>query len=303
MADEFHVIDQIVAALGEQSHAPWVSLGPGDDAAVGQLSAGCEWVASVDTLVEGVHFPEHAPGELVGYRSLMVSLSDLAAMGASPVYVLVALTLPDFSDTWVIDLARGMARAGAEVGVPVVGGNLARGPLTIAVSVHGEVPAAGAVTRSGAQAGDGVYVTGALGSAAACVRLEAFTVDGALSPLQKAYYQPRARLDLSEGLRNCASAAVDISDGLLADAAHLAQASGVDLDICREDVPLGPQAAIADALGGGDDYEVLFTSAQAPQFGYRIGTVLAGSGLVRLDGTPANVRGYNHGNAGAHNAS
>ncbi|NOX49302.1 MAG: thiamine-phosphate kinase, partial [Gammaproteobacteria bacterium] len=138
--DEFSLIDCIVSELGSQAKGPWIALGPGDDAAVIAQSPGCQTVASIDTLIAERHFPTAAPAELVGYRALMVSLSDLAAMAAVPRYALVALTLPRADKDWVVGMARGMADAARLTGTYICGGNLSRGPLSITVSVHGEVP-------------------------------------------------------------------------------------------------------------------------------------------------------------------
>ena len=167
------LIDSIANALGDSATAPWIRVGIGDDAAVMRARDGFDQVASIDTLVADVHFPNNAP-ELIGYRALMVSLSDLAAMAAVPRYALVALTLPEVAgDTcqqWVQRLASGMAAAAQETHTALCGGNVSRGPLSISVSVHGEVEAGQARLRSTAAAGEGLYVSGPLGSAAACVR-------------------------------------------------------------------------------------------------------------------------------------
>ena len=141
--NEFGLIDDITQALGDSATAPWVHVGIGDDAAVMRPRPGFDAVASIDTLVADVHFPMSAPADLIGYRALMVSLSDLAAMAALPRYALVALTLPELgsqiSPQWVQQLAQGMAMAAEETGTALCGGNLTRGALSISVSVHGEV--------------------------------------------------------------------------------------------------------------------------------------------------------------------
>ena len=174
--DEFRLIDTVLGVLGDRAAGEWIAVGPGDDAAVIKSTPGCDQVASIDSLVAGVHFPELAPADLIGYRAMMVSLSDIAAMAATPRYVLIALVLPDGDPSWVQSCARGIAQAAEECDVYVCGGNFSAGPLSITVSVHGEVPAGNALLRSGARPGQGVYVSGALGGAAA---LRAFRRAGA----------------------------------------------------------------------------------------------------------------------------
>ncbi len=293
--DEFALIDALVRQLGGRAAGGWVQLGPGDDACVVSAQPGRELVASIDTLLADVHFPAAAPAELIGYRALMVALSDLAAMAATPRYVLVALSLPSADNAWINALARGMADAAETCDVYICGGNLCRGPLSISVSVHGDCAAGAAVTRAGARPGDTVYVSGALGGAAACVKAGEFTPAEPLSARQRSYFRPLARFDVGEQLRS-ASAAIDISDGLLADLGHLARASAVDISITSGRVPVHSQAALEDALQGGDDYEILCTSA-GPMAGFTaVGEVAAAAGgtpRVLLDGQPA-AGGYKH---------
>jgi len=198
--DEFALIDIIVEAMGDRAQGEWVRLGPGDDAAVIATTPGFDQVASIDVLVPDVHFPAQAPAFLIGYRALMISLSDLAAMGATPRYCIVALTLTeaDVGDgSWLAELSRGMAQAARDSGTYICGGNMTRGPLNIAVSAHGEVARGCEVRRSGGRPGDKIYVSGPLGGAGACLRQDMLLpvqVD-AMSELQKAYYKPQARFD------------------------------------------------------------------------------------------------------------
>ena len=196
MPGEFVLIEAIVAGLGDRAAGDWITLGPGDDAAVIAPSPGLSQVASIDTLLPDVHFPAMAPPRLIGYRSLMVSFSDLAAMGAEPRYCLVlpSIDLAAHGSTWIEGLAQGMAEAARELGVYVCGGNLTRGPLNIAVSVHGEVEPQRLLLRSGGSPGLSLAVTGPLGAAAACVRTGHMMPAQleALTPLQAAYYRPRA---------------------------------------------------------------------------------------------------------------
>ena len=296
--NEFALIDSIANALGDSATAPWIRVGIGDDAAVMRARDGFDQVASIDTLVADVHFPNNAPPELIGYRALMVSLSDLAAMAAVPRYALVALTLPEVAgDTcqqWVQRLASGMAAAAQETHTALCGGNVSRGPLSISVSVHGEVEAGQARLRSTAAAGEGLYVSGPLGSAAACVRtnqLLPVTAD-ALNAEQHAYYRPMARFDCQPDIL-AATSAIDISDGLLQDLAHVLQASGCGANLYAHDIPLGQGADLQDALAGGDDYQLLFSSSIVPTVGICIGELTSEPG-IRLDGKDIAANGYQH---------
>lgn len=297
--NEFELIDAIVAELGDAAGGEWVRTGPGDDAAVSAAPPGTELVSTVDALVADVHFPATAGAELIGYRALMVSVSDLAAMGADPGFALVALCLPSGDPDWLRALARGIARAARVSGIAIVGGNLARGPLSIAVSAHGYVPAGGALLRSGARAGDDVYVTGSLGGAAAALArggLEHCAGEDDLDDLSRRYFLPTARISTGLALRGFASSAIDLSDGLLQDLGHVARASGVGFELEGEWVPIAVGATLEQALTGGDDYELAFTGRgplpPLPVPARRIGRVTARTG-VRLDGQPA-AGGYRH---------
>ena len=295
---EFALIDNIVSVLGAASTAPWISVGPGDDAAVIALPPDHELVSSIDTLLADVHFPAEAPAELIGYRAMMVALSDLAAMAATPSYALVALTLPQLDNAWVSELTQGMAAAAEKCQIALCGGNVSRGPLSITVSVHGQVPVGLAVLRATAQPGDGLWVSGALGAAAACVRQGLFQVTGAPTGVQIAYYKPSARFDCVDVLRSYAHAAIDISDGLLADAQHIAKASNLHLDLDSTALPAAPGATLEDMLNGGDDYQLLVTAAaDAPlaDVGFvRVGEVQPGPAQLTLDSQPCQPSGYDH---------
>ena len=286
---EFRLIDAIVQELGDDASGGCLAVGPGDDASVSNVPAGTQLVSSIDTLLVGRHFPEDAAPRDVGYRSMMVALSDLAAMGAEPHIALIALTAPSADEAWMRELATGIAAAARVTNVKVAGGNLCRGTLSLSVSVHGLVPEGQAVTRSGAAAGDTLYVTGALGGAAAA--LDAAFENAALNTR---YYQPRARVDLAAQLRACASAAIDLSDGLLQDVGHLAAASGLAAQIESKDIPVGDGAKRSHVLGGSDDYELCFAASVTPPFpAIAIGRMAAGEG-VWLDGEKVAEHGYQH---------
>ena len=296
--NEFGLIDDITQALGDSATAPWVHVGIGDDAAVMRPRPGFDAVASIDTLVADVHFPMSAPADLIGYRALMVSLSDLAAMAALPRYALVALTLPELgsqiSPQWVQQLAQGMAMAAQETGTALCGGNLTRGALSISVSVHGEVEQGQAKLRSSGEPGQRLFVTGALGGAAACLRQQQhlFVAPDALSAMQNAYYRPQARFDCRRDIQ-AASCAIDISDGLLQDLNHVLKASGCGADLRAAAIPLAAGASLEDALSGGDDYQLLFASAESVTTGVCIGELSSELGL-RLDGKGVEIHGYQH---------
>ena len=298
--DEFELIDLIVAELAGVAAGGAVVLGPGDDGCALHPPVGELLVSSIDSLVAGVHFPAGADPELVGYRALMVSLSDLAAMGAEAAQVLVALTLPEVDERWARGLARGMRRAAERAAVKLPGGNIARGPLNIAVSVHGFCPAAGMLTRSGARPGDRIYVTGSLGGAAAALArggLESISLAGGLDALSARYFQPEARLDAGVALRGIATSAIDVSDGLLQDLGHLCRASKVGAEVTASCVPICEGAVLQQALSGGDDYELLFTAASVlPELAlpvHCLGEIVATPG-VRVDGREVGAGGYRH---------
>jgi len=291
--NEFELIEEIVRVLGES--ATGGLIGPGDDCSVISPPQGQLLASSIDTLVGGVHFPVEAPGTLVGYRAMMVSLSDLAAMGAEPAQVLVALTLETTDQEWALAVAAGMREAALESSARLLGGNLARGPRSITVSVHGFCPADGVLTRSGAAAGDGIYLTGPLGASAAAVAMG--RLDDLDDPLTQRYFRPRARIDAGLKLRGVASSVIDVSDGLLQDLDHLCAASGTGADLASEAIPFAEGASLDHALHGGDDYELLFTSAAVPERTglevTRIGSMTETSG-IRLDGARVDIKGYQH---------
>jgi thiamine-monophosphate kinase len=289
--DEFELIEEILGVLGDSARGG--VLGPGDDCSALRPPPGELLVSSIDTLVGDVHFPADAPGALVGYRAMMVSLSDLAAMGATPAQALVALTLEDRDQDWALELAAGMREAAEALAAPVLGGNLARGPRSITVSVHGFCPEAELLTRSGVRLGDGIYLTGPVGGAATAVSGKRLAdLD---DPLTLRYFRPLARIDAGLALRGVASAAIDVSDGLLQDLGHLCRASGVGADLDSAAIPVFPGATLEAALGGGDDYELLFTAPSRPAAlkVIRIGEVVAQPGL-RLDGEAIVPSGYQH---------
>lgn len=265
--DEFALIRQYFAKAISR---PDVALGIGDDCALLRPPADKQLAVSLDTLVEGVHFPVDAkPGE-IATRSFLTALSDLAAMGAEPLWVTMGLTLPTAKGAWVSEFCASFLDIAERYGCDLVGGDMTRGPLTISVQVHGAVAPAKAMKRSGAQAGDTVYVTGHIGDGAAALAVLQGELDLgsiATSVLKQHFYTPKPRIDEGLKLAGVASAAIDISDGLYADLGHICAASGVGAIIETSHLPINLlwSAAVAGeqalkwALTGGDDYQLCFT--------------------------------------------
>ena len=300
---EFDLIQDFFAGLDQGAS---VRLGIGDDAAALSLPDGHLLHISTDTAVEGAHFLASLLPADVAYRSVMAAASDLAAMGATPEALLLALTLPEADRVWLEDFSRGLAEVSREIGAPLVGGDTTRGPLSLTVTVLGSTPADRYLTRSGAKVGDRLCVSGTLGDAAAGLAVlngELAVDESAAAFLTTRYTRPSARLALGQALRDCATSCIDISDGLLADAAHIASASGVGLEIDSALLPLSKalrssfdlDQRLDWALAGGDDYELLFTlpdNMPLPDGCTEIGRVIVGSG-ISCDRTPERI-GYDH---------
>jgi thiamine-monophosphate kinase len=246
-----------------------VIAGIGDDAALLRVPAGMELVVCIDTLVAGVHFPQHTSAAAIGHKALAVNLSDLAAMGAEPAWATLSLTLPDNAPSWLEDFAQGFFTLAERHRVQLVGGDTTRGPLVVTVQAHGFVPAGRALRRQGAQPGDRIYVTGTLGDAGLALQLQ----ETAASVLRSRLDFPEPRVDAGLLLPGLASAAIDISDGLLADLGHLLEAHDLGAVIEVDAVPRS-DAFLASAgpggagklsrfyelpLSAGDDYELCFT--------------------------------------------
>ena len=314
--DEFELIERYFVRA---SRDEGVVLGIGDDAAV--VATGGTTAVATDTLVACVHFPDDLAGDAVGHRALAVNLSDLAAMGARPRWCTLALTMPGADRDWLESFARGFFALAGEQGVELVGGDTTRGPLSVTVHLLGDVDRTRLLTRGGAAPGDDIHVTGNLGDGAAGLRLVLSGDSGEGAPrrtLRERFLKPRPRVSAGLALRGIASAAIDVSDGLLADLGHLCNASGCAADIDVERLPtsaaardlFSPREVENWALSGGDDYELCFTSPpsrrQAVQWALascgtpfrRIGRTRAGSGvLCRRSGqpiVPAGAAGYTH---------
>lgn len=302
--DEFSLIERYFTRADR--HRPDVELGIGDDAALCHVPEGMSLVAATDTLVEGVHFPGSTPAGAVAHKALAVNLSDLAAMGADPAWFTLALSLPQADETWLQGFADGLFSLADRFACELVGGDTVRGPRVITVQALGLVPAGTALLRGGAAPGDRIYVSGTLGDAALGLALEQGRVQDegdAGTYLRGRLDRPEPRVELGRGLRGIATAAIDISDGLVADLGHVLKASRVGARVSLPRIPLSSaysslreQAGWEPALSGGDDYELCFTvppdklgqlEQEASAWSCEvccIGEVVTGSGLF-IEGT------------------
>lgn len=318
MPSEFALIDRFFARA-----TPQAVLGPGDDCALLAPSPGMELAITTDMLVAGTHFLADTDPHQLGWKTLAVNVSDLAAMGARPRWALLAGSLPAADEAWLGAFAEGFFACAARYGVDLVGGDTTRGPLNLCVTALGEVPPGGSLRRDGAHAGDDVWVSGRPGLAAlGLAQLQGSAVlPGDLRELCVGVLQkplPRVELGLALRERRLAHAAIDVSDGLLADLGHIAERSRVDAEVFVAQLPQLPQgvdAALARRcqLAGGDDYELAFAAAPENRVKlaalaaeldlplWRIGRIVVadGKGEVRLigeDGRPLPVarKGFDH---------
>ncbi len=319
MPNEESTEDRLIASLFARHSADGESVleGPGDDAAVVRCPAGEELLITVDTLNEGVHFPAGAPAHSIGHRALAVSLSDLAAMGARPLWAVVTLSVPAAEADWLEDFAGGLFTLADRFGVRIVGGDLARGPLTVTVAAHGSARRSRILSRTGAGAGDGIWVSGFLGDAAAGLtvlrerlklassategshraglRQLSFHETGKAGPLEEAltrrFCYPYPLVELGLRLPGIASACMDLSDGLAVDLPRLLRSNGLAARVRLEQAPISRELrAFADleqarrlAICGGDDYELLFAVPAALE--NRLDGVSPGVPLTRIGET------------------
>lgn len=297
-----------------------VLIGVGDDGAMLSPAPGRELVTVIDTLVAGVHYPVDLPAADAGFRAVAVNLSDIAAMGATPRWMTLALTLPAASREWLSDFSSGLFEAADAHGVSLVGGDTTRGSATvITVQIIGDICRDAAMQRSGARPGEAIFLTGTVGDAAA--GLELLGSGGAATPradyLIRRFARPEPPVEFGRAIAPRASAAIDLSDGLVADLGRLAAASGVRARLDVPSLPLSPQIrqqfeagkAEAFALGGGDDYELCFvapadredeimsTARSLATTVTRVGATETGSGILCVDGhdaVEAAAPGYRH---------
>jgi thiamine-monophosphate kinase len=284
---EFDLIKRFFAEQGIKRKD--VLLGIGDDCALLQPIERQNLAVTTDTLVAGVHFPLGTSARAIGHKAIAVNLSDLAAMGADPCWCSLALTVPDIDEAWLTDFCAGVFELCEYYNVQLIGGDTTQGPLSITVTAQGVIPADKAMRRSGAKTGDWIYVTGEIGDAALALQqllghaqVETIYQQQLLTKLN--YPQPRVLA--GQALRDYASAAIDISDGLIADLEHICIASGVGANLKLDNLPLSsalqdsltPMQAINLALSGGDDYELLFTVSEDKKVGME--TALSHTGVV-----------------------
>lgn len=309
--------DIIARYFTRHCDSPHLQLGIGDDAALLTVPPQHSLAISTDTLVQGTHFFDDIPPHALGYKSLAVNLSDLAAMGASAKFALLSLTLKKANESWLENFSSGFFQLAKHHNVNLIGGNITRGDLNITVSIYGFLPIGSAILRSGAQPGDHIYVTGTLGDAGFALDKLRFKQQLPESLLNRLYY-PSPRLNAGAALRHHATAAIDISDGFCADLEKILHASRVGGKIYANHLPLSrdlqhhcdPTSALTYALTAGEDYELCFTipphkkslienlfqTLNIPCT--RVGEIIAGMTLVIYDGNqkPLDVshKGYEH---------
>ena len=317
--NEFELIQAYFSTLASKGAGQGVELGIGDDCAILNPPANSQLVVSTDTLIAGVHFPESTSAFDVGFKSLAVNLSDLAAMGACPLWFTLCITLPDRNTSWVEGFCNGMAELIQQTGIQLVGGDTTKGPLSISIHVTGAVPAGEALTRHGACIGDDVYVSGVIGHGAAGLKMVLSGFDEhSLDALQR-FNRPQPRLALGQALRGIATSCIDISDGLLADLQHVLSASEVGACLALALVPLSDAVMVSDlfnekserekrllACNAGDDYELCFTAPENKRQSVdvlaaeqtvnltRIGRVVEGASIVERGGEKLVSLGYQH---------
>jgi thiamine-monophosphate kinase len=265
-----------------------VELGIGDDCAVLSPIENQNIVVTTDTLVAGVHFPFETSPRAIGHKAVAVNLSDIAAMGAKPSWLSLALTLPDVDESWLSEFCEGVFELCDFYNVELIGGDTTQGPLSITITAQGLTPQGSYLSRAGAKTGDWLYVTGELGDAALALQQITGKVD--IEPqfteaIRNKLDYPKPRVLAGQTLREYASSAIDLSDGLIADLGHICQASNVGANVVLDALPLSiimrdsllADDAIALALSGGDDYELLFTISEDNKVGMETAMSHAGT--------------------------
>ncbi|MCP4988836.1 MAG: thiamine-phosphate kinase [Colwellia sp.] len=297
-----------------------VDLGIGDDCAVLAPIENQNVVVTTDTLVAGVHFPFETNPRAIGHKAVAVNLSDIAAMGAKPSWLTLALTLPEVDEVWLSEFCEGVFELCEFYNVELIGGDTTQGPLSITITAQGLTPKGSYLSRSGAKAGDWLYVTGELGDAALALQQITGKVD--IEPqftkiIRNKLDYPKPRVLAGQTLREYATSAIDLSDGLIADLGHICQASNVGANVVLDALPLSTimrgsllaDDAITLALSGGDDYELLFTISEDNKVGMEtamshVGTQVTCIGQINASQTisttlnnkaiPINTVGFEH---------
>ncbi|MBU3735577.1 MAG: thiamine-phosphate kinase [Methylobacterium sp.] len=316
MTSEFTLIERFFARPAADA-----VLGVGDDAALLAVTPGMELAVSTDMLVAGTHFFTDTDARKLGWKTLAVNLSDLAAMGARPRWATLSIALPEIDEPWLAAFSDGFFKCAAQYGVALIGGDTTRGPLTLSVTILGEVPVGQALRRDGAKPGDDIWVSGHLGAAAlalAALQGKVALDEASLNHCRRALETPLPRVEPGLALRGIAHAAIDISDGLLADLGHILERSGLGAEIHFDAIPCAAALQpLVDSgpgrnylLAGGDDYELCFTAPPSRQDAItaigerlgvaftRIGSIAPGTGLrassSRRRPMPAVRTGYDH---------
>jgi thiamine-monophosphate kinase len=262
--------------------------GIGDDCAVLAPILNQNIVVTTDTLVAGVHFPFETSPRAIGHKAVAVNLSDIAAMGAKPSWLSLAITLPDIDEAWLLEFCEGVFELCDFYNVELIGGDTTQGPLSITITAQGLTPEGSYLSRSGAKSGEWLYVTGELGDAALALQQITGKVD--LEPqfidvIRNKLDYPKPRVLAGQTLRQYASSAIDLSDGLISDLGHICQASNVGANVVLDALPLSTimrdsllaDDAITLALSGGDDYELLFTVSEDNKVGMETAMLHAGT--------------------------
>lgn len=315
---EFEVITSYFNA-GKQSRSD-VVLGQSDDCAVVRTTPQTHIAVTTDTMVAGVHFDEKVPPRALGHKLVAVNLSDLAAMGAEPAWISLAITMPKVDTAWLKEFSAGLHELASYYNCQLIGGDTTRGPLTLTITAQGLLPEDQLLTRRGAKPGDWIYVSGTLGDAAAALAAQRHEIS--VCPVQKKQleerlFYPTPRVALGQMLRTLATSAIDISDGLAADLSHILKCSGAGARLQVNNLPysdaLNGNIAVEQqrhfALHGGDDYELCFTIPEAlrgtlettlAHIGVEVtcvGQIEANAGLRLFDGEqelPSSSLGYQH---------
>lgn len=307
MLSEFSLIDKFFKKSILQNSCS--RLGIGDDCALLSIPTGCELAITTDTMVENVHFFSDAHPAQLGHKLLAVNLSDLAAMGAQPLAVTLALTLPQVCETWLREFSTGFLNLAREFNVDLIGGDTTKGALTLTVQAMGLVPTNSALKRSTAKNGDLIFMTDLLGEAGLGLKIKQGFASDAQNALLR-FHAPIPRIEIGLALRGVASACIDISDGLVSDLGHILQQSGVGATLDYEQLPLSNAVKnyiqqtgdFQMPLVSGDDYELCFTvapenAARVPKNCTQIGIIETTQGLrLKRAGNieTLTVKGYEH---------
>ena len=255
ISSEFSIIKKYLSGIGASYlNTNGINLAGGDDCAV--IAANSKLLISTDTSVAGVHFLKSMPAESIAYRSVAIALSDIAAMGGNPVAFNLSLVMPKFNPDWMKAFRKGLQKISKEFKLPLIGGDLVKGPLQISVTVLGK-PEKKILLRSNAQPEDILCLSGALGSG--YIGLKEYKRSGELNNKTKPYLFPSAQIDYGRIIASIASSAIDISDGIIQDLSHLVSSSGVGCHLDLEQVPVADKKYSTQCLEFGDDYQLLFT--------------------------------------------